>query len=127
MLELQPGERLWQLFCFRGENQPGGLRHRIYTKQKANGRLALITFAVHNPLQEDGTPGTAVRSALARVPDLTLADLDRLIQAVRGRTPEERCESLDLSQYTSLNDQIARLEQLAAAEGGRDVPEPGGD
>ena len=54
LLSLGPGERLWKLYCFRTVGHATGLRHRIYTKQKADGRLALVTFAVHNPPDHTG-------------------------------------------------------------------------
>ncbi len=110
LLELQPGERLWKLFCFRDVDHPTGLRHRIYTKEKAGGRLAMLTFAVHNPPREDdGEDEMPVRSALARVPDLSAADLDRLIVAMRAQAGSNACEELDLSGHGRLDDQIAEL------------------
>lgn len=111
LLELQPGERLWKLYCFRDAGHPTGLRHRIYTKEKAGGRLAMLTFAVHNPPREDGAAGEAppVRSALARVPDLSGADLDRLILAMRAQSVSSVCEELDLSAHADLDEQLARL------------------
>lgn len=111
LLELKPEERLWKLYCFREVDHPTGLRHRIYTKEKADGRLALLTFAVHNPPREDGDEAdpAAVRSALARVPDLSALDLDRLIVAMRAQAGSEICEELDLSGRGRLDDQIAEL------------------
>ncbi len=117
LLDLQPGERLWKLYCFRTADHATGLRHRIYTKRKPNGRLALITFAVHNPPDArngaNGHPAPkAVRSGIARVPDLSVEDLDRIIVAIRRQiqaTPET-CEEVDLSHFATLQDQIAWLE-----------------
>ena len=40
LLELNDGERLWKLYCFRGTGHANDLRHRIYTKRKVDGRLA---------------------------------------------------------------------------------------
>lgn len=111
LLELQPGERLWKLYCFRDLHHPTGLRHRIYTKEKVGGRLALLTFAVHNPPREDSDAGDPppVRSALARVPDLANIDLDRLILAMRAQVGGNVCEELDLSGHASLDDQRGHL------------------
>lgn len=111
LLELQPGERLWKLYCFRDADHPTGLRHRIYTKKKADGRLALLTYAVHNPPAEgaDANDTRPVRSALARVPDLSPADLDRLIAAMRAQAGSDICEEVDLSGQNQLADQLARL------------------
>jgi hypothetical protein len=111
LLELQPGERLWKLYCFRDAGHPTGLRHRIYTKKKANGRLALVTFAVHNPPAQDTDVNETppVRSALARVPDLSPDDLDRLITTMRAQATSDTCEEVDLSGPGQLADQLARL------------------
>jgi hypothetical protein len=116
LLELQDGERLWKLYCFREAGHATGLRHWIYTKRKADGRLALITFAVHNPIHEpDGEQNGAppepppVRSSIARVPDLSVADLDRLIAAMRQQMNSNACEELDLSHCTTLEAQLERV------------------
>ncbi len=115
LLELQPGERLWKLYCFRDAGHPTGLRHRIYTKKKADGRLAMLTFAVHNPaIGDDGDQPPPVRSALARVPDLSPLDLDRLIVAMRAQAGSGACEEMDLSDQDHLDEQLAWLRvQLA--------------
>jgi hypothetical protein len=112
LLALQPGERLWKLYCFRDSDHPTGLRHRIYTKEKGDGRLALLTFAVHDPPRDDGDESDQpprVRSALARVPDLSPDDLDRLIGAMRVQAQPDTCEELDLSQHRGLDEQLAWL------------------
>lgn len=118
LLGLLPGERLWKLYCFRETNHASGLRHRIYTKQKTDGRLELITFASHNPLNTNGDAGgnnraPAVRSALARVPDLSASDLDRLIDAMRSHVSADECDEIDLTTYPSLDAQLARLKAEA--------------
>lgn len=114
LLGLLPGERLWKLYCFRRIDHASRLRHRIYTKQKTNGRLELITFAAHNPLKNNGGAGgvnyaPAVRSALARVPDLSASDLDRLIAAMRAEASADEYYEIDLTIYPSLDEQLARL------------------
>ena len=111
LLQLQPGERLWKLYCFQDAGHPTGLRHRIYTKQKADGRLELLTFAVHNPRRDDGTAEDTppVRSSLARVPDLSAADLDRLIGAMQSQAGGDTCDEVDLSRHGELTDQLRWL------------------
>lgn len=109
LLQLQEGERLWKLYCFRSAaGQRTQLRHRIYTKIKADGRLALVTFAVHTPAH-----GRAVRSNIARVPDLPADALDRIIQAIVAQTQvaADAFEAVDLSALPSL---AAQWEALAA-------------
>lgn len=114
LLGLIRGERLWKLYCFRKPEHTSRLRHRIYTKQKANGQLALVTFAAHNPPRENGDTGgcddaPAVRSALARVPDLSTGELEQLISSLRAQTSADVCEEIDLSIYPSLDEQLACL------------------
>lgn len=124
LLEIQPGERLWKLYCFWDAGHPTRLRHRIYAKQKVDGRLALVTFAAHDPAREDedtpaphnGTrvqPSVTVRSAVARVPDLSPVDLERLTAAVRAQSTTSQCEELDLTEFASLADQLAWLQEQA--------------
>lgn len=113
LLRVEPGERLWKLYCFRSAGHLTGLRHRIYTKIKPNGRLAMVTFVAHNPPNANGNGGRAphaVRSKLARVPDLGLEDLDRIVAAIRrSQVAPDTCEELDLSQLETLAEQIAWL------------------
>jgi hypothetical protein len=112
LLNLQPGERLWKLYCFYNADHPTGLRHRVYTKVKQDGRLSLLTFAAHEPYpetKEGGATGNAagrVRSALARVADLSPADLDRLISSIRHQDTSDACEEIDLSPHSELEKQI---------------------
>ncbi len=127
LLDMQPGERLWKLYCFRAVGHATDLRHRIYSKRKADGRLALVTFAVHNPVRvqqgENGSASTdrlSVRSSIARVPDLSPEDLERIIATVQRETQAtaNNCEEVDLTIFDTLQQQIAWL------EGGSDVPQP---
>lgn len=100
LLQIRDGERLWKLYCFRSvAGQRAQLRHRIYTKVKADGRLALVTFAVHTP-----AAGRVVRSNIVRVPDLPVDALDRIIQAILAQTrmAADAFEAVDLSALPSL-------------------------
>lgn len=123
LLCLEPGDRLWQLFCFRAVGDAAGLRHRVYTKRKPNGRLALVTFAAHNPPPrhgpQNGAPATqgsrTVRSGIARVADLGADDLARIIIAIKRQldTATQACEELDLSDFPSLDAQLTWLQARA--------------
>jgi hypothetical protein len=110
VVQLGPGERLWKLFIFRpASGRSTGLEHRIYAKLKPNGRLALVTFAVHSPRE-----GRLARSGIAQVPEISEEALDQVIQAVRRETrsgPEEY-EEIDLSGIESLTEQLEYLRQL---------------
>jgi len=110
LLQLEPGERLWKLFCFRSaQGRAADLRHRIYTKLKTDGRLALVTFAAHTP-----APGCVVRSNLARVPDLPVEALNQIIAAIqRGVESAAEYEEIDLSSMATLEEQLAQIAQKA--------------
>lgn len=114
LLALQAGERLWKLYCFRIPEHPTALRHRIYTKLKTDGRLALVTFAAHDPAGANAHPAS-VRSGVARVSDLAAADLENIIAAMRRHTQSapSACEELDLSHLDALEQQIAWLQAHA--------------
>ena len=107
LLALGPGERLWKLYCFHAASgREAHLEHRIYAKLKADGRLALVTFAVYTSVG-----GKATRSGLARVPDLTIEALDQIVEAIRRETrpaPDEY-EEIDLSALQSLDEQLTEL------------------
>jgi hypothetical protein len=117
LLELEAGERLWKLYCFRAPGHATELRHRIYTKRKVDGRLAMITFAAHNPSNApqdgEGAGPRAVRSAIARVPDLSVEDLDRLLVAMQTQSGQP-CEALDLSEMASIERQWRWLREQTA-------------
>ncbi len=116
MLQLEPGERLWKLFCFQPlSGRETHLEHRIYSKCKIDGNLALVTFAVHTP-----RPSVRARSALARVGELTPITLMHIIETIRSRTqttPEEYFE-VDLSDIATLGEQLAVLDAKPSAPEG---------
>ena len=110
MLHLQEGERLWKIHIFHSAAGRGThLEHRIYTKLKADGHLALVTFAVHTPVV-----GRSARSGVARVADLTPGALDHLIDAIRQETRvgSDEYVEVDVSHLATLPDQLAHLRQL---------------
>ena len=107
LLHIGPGERLWKLYCFwSAEGRTTQLRHRIYTKLKGDGRLALVTFAVHTPVA-----GRSARSNIVRVPDLPVEALDRIIAAIiaQTHTPPEEIDELDLSEIDTLEEQLQQI------------------
>jgi hypothetical protein len=111
LLELQPGERLWKLYCFRVPGDVTGLRHRIYTKAKADGRLSLVTFAAQEAPETPAAPraGRLVRSGIARVADLSAAHLDQIVRAIQQQTASSACEEIDLSHFDKLEEQVEQL------------------
>jgi hypothetical protein len=112
LLHLAPGERLWKLYIFRpAAGRAKRLEHRIYTKLKPDGRLALVTFAIHTPL-----PGQCARSSIARVADLSVDNLSQIIQAIRRQTGADECEELDLSEVATLEEQLAQISKWQEAQ-----------
>jgi hypothetical protein len=110
LLRLAPGERLWKLYCFcPAQSRATALQHRIYTKLKADRHLALVTFAIHTPIE-----GHSVRSGIMRVPDLGMDALQRIVEAIRretNATPDEYGE-MDLSNLATLDEQIEQLKAV---------------
>jgi len=97
---LAPGERPWRLYIFRpAAGRATRLEHRIYVICKPDGRLVLVTFAVHTPVE-----GRAVRSGIARVPDLAVSDLDRIIEAIRRQVQAVEYEEVDLSRLETVKE-----------------------
>lgn len=88
------------------------MEHHIYTKRKADGRLALVTFAVHVP-----AGGRPARSGIARVPDLGVGDLDQIIAAIRRQVQAVECAELDLSGVESVEGQLERVGKWQIADG----------
>lgn len=113
LLPLDDGERLWKLYIFRPEaGRATGLEHRIYTKIKPGGNLALVTFAMHTP-----AAGQAARSGIARVPDISVDALDHIIDVIRRETQTGADEytEIDLTKLPSWDEQLAYLQRLGAA------------
>ena len=113
LLPIAPDERLWKLYVFRpAAGRATRLEHHIYTKRKADGRLALVTFAVHVP-----AGGRPARSGIARVPDLGVGDLDQIIAAIRRQVQAVECAELDLSGVESVEGQLERVGKWQIADG----------
>jgi hypothetical protein len=112
LLPFEEGDRLWKLYVFSpASGRATHLQHRIYSKVKPDGRLAMVTFAVHSPVE-----GLSTRSAIAHVPDLRAEALDHVIETIRRETqvgPDEYLE-IDVSHLKSVSEQLAYVrEQLA--------------
>jgi hypothetical protein len=122
LMPLGPGERLWKLYFIRpASGRATALEHRIYTKRKVDGSLALVSFAIHAPAE-----GSAARSGAARVPDLPAAALDRIVAAIRREaSPGDEYREVDLSGFSTLDEQLARLRELHRVQHGQEDTEPG--
>jgi hypothetical protein len=118
LLRLGAGERLWKLYILRpyaGRGDP--VEHRIFTKEQADGRIGLVSYNLRLP--PDSAP---IRSALAVAKDIPKDTLNLLIWNVARETklsPEE-LDVIDLSRFSTLEEQLGRLYALESPSGGND-------
>ncbi len=115
LLPLESGDRLWKLYIFRpASGRATHLEHRIYSKIKPDGRLALVTFALHRPAE-----GPAARSGVARVPDLTAGELEHIVEAIKreSHTDADEYEEIDLSHLPTVAEQLAYVRSRLQDEG----------
>ena len=109
-VHLEPDERLWKVYIFRpAAGRATHLEHRIYSKLKPSGHLALVTFAAHRP-----NGGPPVRSGVARVPELSREDLGHIIDTIRRQTnaADDEYAEVDLSHLATLPEQLEYLSQF---------------
>jgi hypothetical protein len=108
LMRIKQGERLYKFYYFR----PTALRHsqfeyRILTKEKINGTLELVSynFKIEN--------GVSQKSSITTVPKISKEQLDQIVQNVKEKTNtgSDEFEELDLSGFSSLDEQIEFLKQ----------------
>ena len=106
LMRIKPGERLYKFYYFR----PMAGRHyhfeyRILSKEKVNGMLEMLSY---NFKIENGVPR---KSSITRVPNISKEQLDQIVQNVIGKTntDSDEFEELDLSEYSSIAEQIEFL------------------
>jgi len=106
LMRIKKGERLYKFYYFR----PMAGRHyhfeyRILTKEKINGTLEMVSynFKIENGVQK--------KSSVTRVPKISKAELDQIVQNVirKTNTEPDEFEELDLSEFSSINEQIEFL------------------
>jgi hypothetical protein len=106
LMRIKKGERLYKFYYFR----PMAGRHyhfeyRILTKEKINGTLEMVSynFKIENGVQK--------KSSVTRVPKISKAELDQIVQNVirTTNTEPEEFEELDLSEFSSIDEQIEFL------------------
>ena len=108
LIRIKQGERLYKFYYFR----PVAGRHyhfeyRILTKEKINGMLEMVRY---NFKIENGVPP---KSSITRVPKISKEQLEEIVQNVMRKTntgPNE-FEELDLSGYSTIDDQIEFLKR----------------
>jgi hypothetical protein len=106
LIRIKKGERLYKFYYFR----PMAGRHyhfeyRILTKEKINGTLEMVSynFKIENGVQK--------KSSVTRVPKVSKAELDQIVQNVirTTNTEPDEFEELDLSEFSSIDEQIEFL------------------
>jgi hypothetical protein len=108
LMRVKKGERLYKFYYFR----PMALRHsqfeyRILTKEKINGKLEMVSY---NFKIERGVPK---KGSVTRVPKISKEELDQIVQNVKERTKtgSDEFEELDLSEFSSIDEQIEFLKR----------------
>ncbi len=108
LMRIKRGERLYKFYYFR----PMAGRHyhfeyRILTKEKINGTLEMVSY---NFKIENGVPQ---KSSITRVPKISKEQLDQIVQNVirKTNTDSDEFEELDLSEFSSIDEQIEFLKR----------------
>jgi len=108
LIRIKKGERLYKFYYFR----PMAGRHyhfeyRILTKEKINGMLEMVSY---NFKIENGVPQ---KSSVTKVPKISKEQLEEIVQNVRIKTNtgSDEFEELDLSGFSTIDEQIDFLKQ----------------
>lgn len=108
LMRIKRGERLYKFYYFR----PKAGRHyhfeyRILAKEKTSGTLEMVSynFKIEN--------GVSKKSSITRVAEISKEQLDQIVQNVirTTNTDFDEFEEVDLSEYSSIEEQIEFLKQ----------------
>ncbi len=113
MMNLEKDERFYKFFFFR----PHAGRHkqfeyRIFTKEKADGNLALVAY---NFKIENGVPS---KEHVTEVPEVPKDQLMDIVHGIKRRThtmPDE-FEEIDLSRFKTVEEQTEYLRNSGRAD-----------
>ena len=106
LMRIKQGERLYKFYYFR----PVAGRHyhfeyRILSKEKINGMLEMVSynFKIEN--------GVSQKSSITRVSKILKVQLDQIVQngIRKTNTDTDEFEELDLSEFSSIDEQIEFL------------------
>ena len=107
-MRIKQGERLYKFYYFR----PMAGRHyhfeyRILSKEKINGMLEMVSY--NFKIQD----GVSKKSSVTRVPEISKEQMDQIVQNVirATNTDSDEFEEVDLSGYSSIDEQIEFLKQ----------------
>lgn len=107
LLQLQEGERLWKLYFLRPTwGRDERVEHRIYTKEQANGKLALVSYNFRMP--QGSRP---VKSSAAMARDIPKDTLNQVIWNVvkKSQIGPDELEVIDLSDLATFDEQLQHL------------------
>jgi hypothetical protein len=113
LMSLEKGERFYKFFFFRPRlGRHKHFEYRIFTKEKADGNLALVAY---NFKIEDGLP---IKDHITEAPEVPKAELMGVVYGVMRRTntlPDE-FEEIDFSRFATVDEQIEFLKNAGRAD-----------
>jgi len=113
LLRIGKGERLYKFYYFR----PVAMRrnhfeYRILTKVNKNGMLEMVSY---NFKMVNNVPQ---KTSITRVPEISKNQLEEIVQNVvrKTNTGPEEFEELDLSRFSTIDEQIEFLKTQDRAD-----------
>ena len=113
LLRIRKGELLYKFYYFRPiAGRREHFEYRILTKEKTNGMLEMVSY---NFKLVGGVPQ---KSSITRVPEISKAQLEVIVQNVvrKTNTSADEIEELDLSRFSTIDEQIEFLKQEDRAD-----------
>jgi hypothetical protein len=108
LMRIEEDERFYKFFFFRPKwGRPQSLEHRIFTKEKADGTLELVSYTYKV------VDGVVHKEGVIRAPSVLKDQLDGVIQNMikRTNTSPAEFEEIDLSKFATLEEQLDYLEK----------------
>jgi hypothetical protein len=113
LIRIRRGERLYKFYYFRPiAGRREHFEYRILAKEKTNGMLEIVSY---NFKIIGGVPQ---KSSITRVPDISKEQLEDIVQNVmrKTNTSSDEFEELDLSRFSTIDEQIEFLKQEDRAD-----------
>ncbi len=108
LMRIGKGERLYKFYYFRPKaGRRENFEYRILTKEKTDGMLEMVSY---NFKIVSGVPQ---KSSIARVPEISKEQLEGIVPNVvrKTNTAPDEFEELDLSGFTTIDEQLEFLKQ----------------
>ena len=113
LIRIRRGERLYKFYYFRPiAGRREHFEYRILAKEKTNGMLEMVSY---NFKIIGGVPQ---KTSITRVPDISKEQLEDIVQNVmrKTNTSADEFEELDLSGFSTIDEQIEFLKQEDRAD-----------